>query len=63
LPHTLYLVQPCDLDPFTHLKAFYSKNLKNFIATGEVKVNRSQFDILYQQARHSGLTKQYITAG
>ena len=63
LPHTSHLVQPCDLGPFAHLKAFYSKNLKNFIATGEVKVNRSQFNILYQQARHSGLNEQYITAG
>src|SRR3954453_18298938 len=39
LPHTSHLSQPCDLGPFCHLKSYYSKNLKSFIAPGDTQVN------------------------
>jgi hypothetical protein len=63
LPHTLHLSQPCDLGPFGHLKSYYSKNLKSFIALGDTQVTRARFNILYHRTRQEGLTAQYILAG
>src|ERR1700722_9518359 len=48
LPHTSHLSQPCDLGPSAHLKSYYSKNLKSFIALGDTQ---------------ESLTAQYILAG
>jgi hypothetical protein len=63
LPHTSHLSQPCDLGPFGHLKSYYSKNLKSFIALGDTQVTRARFNVLYHRARQEGLTAQYILAG
>jgi uncharacterized protein (TIGR03382 family) len=63
LPHTSHLSQPCDLGPFAHLKSYYSKNLKSFIALGAAQVTRARFNVLYHRARQGGLTAQYILAG
>ena len=63
LPHTSHLSQPCDLGPFAHLKSYYSKNLKSFIALGDTQVTRARFNVLYHRTRQEGLTAQYILAG
>ena len=63
LPHTSHLSQSCDLGPFGHLKSYYSKNLKSFIAPGDTQVTRARFDVLYHHTRQQGLTAQYILAG
>jgi hypothetical protein len=60
LPYISYLSQSCDLGLFCHLKSYYSKNLKSFIALGDTQVTRARFNILYYRAREEGLTVQYI---
>jgi hypothetical protein len=52
-----------DLGPFTHLKSYYSKNLKSFIALGDTQVTRARFNVLYHRVREESLTAQYILAG
>jgi hypothetical protein len=63
LPHTSHLYQPCDLGPFSHLKAYFSANLKNFILSGDTQITRAQFNVLYYRTRQHAMIKQYIAAG
>jgi hypothetical protein len=63
LPHISHLSQPCDLGLFGHLKSYYSKNLKSFIALGDTQVTRARFNVLYHRTRQEGLTAQYILTG
>jgi hypothetical protein len=63
LAHTSHLCQPCDLGPFAQLKRYYSQHLANYIRQGKTEIDRAQFNILYNQARNAGMTRQYIMAG
>jgi serine/threonine protein phosphatase PrpC len=55
-----HLCQPCDLGPFGHMKRYYLKHLKDFIATGETKVSRAQFNSLYHATRENAMSTEYI---
>ena len=63
IPHTSHLMQPCDLGPFAQLKRLYGQKLADHIKIGRAEITRADFNVLYNEARQQGMTKQYIQAG